>query len=311
MRGMNMNSSKTFDNVVRYLEKTIYEGCDIDYNEISKITMSPAALFQRIFIFISGISIADYVRKRKLTLAGYDLKSGNISVLNTAMKYGFQSHSAFSRAFKEQHGITPSEAKLENARLVNYYPINYAEMRFIGGKRIMAEVRKIVYKEVGERLMVGLHRETSFREAGNVWQEFFHSDIGRKLDALSNAKCCDDIDSNAGIGMMYHFKDADTFECIIGDFVHTGAEIPDGLFARNVPGGLTAHIQIEGRDVAEILDSAYLLITEAVEKTCKEIDHDRFYWCEVYTNKRYCEPLSRGETVAIDYILPIKATGDR
>lgn len=301
-----MNSSKAFDDVIQYLEKIIFNGCEIDYNEISKIVLSPAALFQRIFIFISGVSIADYVRKRKLTLAGYDLKKSDISVLDVAIKYGFHSHSAFSRAFKEHHGITPSEAKLETARLNTYLPINYSEMRFIGGKRIMAEMKKIIYKEVGERLIVGIYRETSFFEAGNAWQEFFKSNAIEKLDLLSDVKSCEDIDPNAGIGMMYNFKDMNNFEFIIGDFVQVGTEIPDGLFAKYVPGGLTAHIQIEGSNIAEILDSAYLLITEAIEKTGQRIDHNNFYWCEVYTNERYCEPLNRGEKVMIDYILPIK-----
>lgn len=102
-----MNCSKTFDGVIMYLEKIIADGCDIDYNEISKIAMSPASLFQRIFIFATGISISDYVRKRRLTIAGYELKYDDISVLDIAIKYGFQSHSAFTPALKEHHGITP------------------------------------------------------------------------------------------------------------------------------------------------------------------------------------------------------------
>lgn len=300
-----MNSSKTFDDVIQYLEKSIIDGSEIDYNEISKIALSPAALFQRIFIFVSGISIADYVRKRRLTLAGYDLKNSDITVLDAAIKYGFHSHSAFSRAFKEHHGITPSEAKSETAKLNNYLPINYLEMRFIGGKRIMADMKKIIYKETKERLMVGLGRETSFFEAGNVWREFFEGDAIDKLGSLSDSTCCEDIDPNAGIGMMYDFKDMNNFEFIIGDFINTDTQIPEGLTAKHVPAGLAAHIQIEGSNVAEIIDSAYLLITEAIEKTGKQIDHEHFYWCEVYTNERYCEPLSRGEKVIIDYILPV------
>ncbi len=125
-----MNSSKAFDDVILYLEKIIIDGCEIDNNEISKITMSPAALFQRIFIFVSGISISDYVRKRRLTLAGHELKNNDISVLNAAIKYGFQSHSSFTRAFKEHHGITPSEAKVKSTKLNDYLPINFSEMRF-------------------------------------------------------------------------------------------------------------------------------------------------------------------------------------
>jgi hypothetical protein len=204
--------------------------------------MSPAALFQRIFIFVSGISISDYVRKRRLTLAGYDLKNNNSSVLNVAIKYGFQSHSSFSRAFKEHHGITPSEARLE----------------------------------------------------------------GSYLNKLTDVKSCEDIDINDGIGLMYDFKDMHNFKIIIGDFVQAGVQIPDGLYSKLIPKGLTAQVQIEGSNMADILDSAYLLITEAIEKTGKEIDYDNFYWCEVYMHERFSEPLKRGDKVTVDYIMPIK-----
>jgi AraC family transcriptional regulator len=303
-----MNSSKVFDDVICYLEKMIQKGAEIDYEEISRIAASPASLFQRIFTFVSGMSISEYVRKRTLTLAGLDLKNNDISVLDAALKYGFQSHSAFTRAFKEHHGITPSEAKLSTALLHEFLPINYSEMRFIGGKRIMAEMKKIIYKEAEERLMIGLHKETSFREGGKVWQEFFEGDAIQKLNALPiDVKSCDDIDANDGIGFMYNFKGRENFNLIIGDFVKCGTEIPEGLFAKYVKRGLTAHIQIEGNNIPDILSSAYLLITEAIEKTGKEIDFDHFYWCEVYTQERYSKPLSRGEKVVIDYIMPIKA----
>jgi len=302
-----MKSSKVFDDVILYLEKIIFNGCEIDYNEISKITMSPAALFQRIFIFVSGISISDYVRKRRLTLAGHDLKDNDISILDAAIKYGFQSNSTFTRAFRDHHGITPSEAKQETTKLNDYLQINFSDMRFIGGKRIMAEMKKIIYKEADERLMVGMHRETSFMNGGKVWQEFFNSGVIEKLDTLADVKCCDDIDENDGIGLMYGFKDMYNFHVIIGDFVKADTKIPDGLFAKQIPKGMTAQVQIEGSNVADILDSAYLLITEAIEKTGREIDYDNFYWCEVYTHERYSEPLNRGEKVIIDYIMPIKA----
>jgi AraC-like DNA-binding protein/predicted transcriptional regulator YdeE len=301
-----MQSSKAFDDVILYLEKVILNGGDVDYNEISKIAGSPAALFQRIFIFVSGISISDYVRKRKLTVAGHDLKDIDISVLDAAIKYGFQSNSSFTRAFKEHHGITPSEAKQQTAKLNDYLPINFLNMRFVGGKRIMAEMKKIIYKEAEERIIVGMHSETSFMDAGNVWQEFFGGDTIEKINTLENDKCCDDIDENDGIGFMYNFKDMYNFDIIICDFVKPDAKIPDGLFTKHIKKGLTAQVQIEGSNIGEILESAYLLITEAIEKTGREIDFDNFYWCEVYTHKRYSEPMNCGGKVAIDYIMPIK-----
>lgn len=301
-----MNSSKVFDDVIMYLERVAFEGCDIDYNEISRIVMSPVALFQRIFIFVSGISISDYVRKRRLTIAGNELKNSDVSVLDIAIKYGFQSHSAFTRAFKEQHGITPSQAKQQTTKLNDYLPINFSEMRFIGGKRIMAEMKKIVYKQADERLMVGMFCETSFQNGGQAWQAFFQGDYLDKLNKLSDVKCCDDLDENDGIGLMYDFSDKLNFKVIIGDFVQVNANIPEGLAVKTIPKGLVAHVQIEGNNIADILDSAYLLITEAIEKTGKTIDFENFYWGEVYTHERFSEPLRRGKRVIIDYIMPVK-----
>ena len=301
-----MNSSKVFDDVIMYLERVAFEGCDIDYNEISRIVMSPVALFQRIFIFVAGISISDYVRKRRLTLAGNELKNSDISVIDIAIKYGFQSHSAFTRAFKEQHGITPSQAKQQTTKLNDYLPINFSEMRFIGGKHIMAEMKKIIYKQADERLMVGMFRETTFQSGGQVWQEFFQGDYIDKLNNLSGVKCCDDLDENDGIGLMYDFSDKLNFKVIIGDFVQVNANIPEGLAVKTIPKGLVAHVQIEGNNIADILDSAYLLITEAIEKTGKTIDFENFYWGEIYTHERFSEPLRRGERVIIDYIMPVK-----
>lgn len=301
-----MNSSKVFDDVIMYLERVAFEGCDIDYNEISRIVMSPVALFQRIFVFVSGISISDYVRKRRLTIAGNELKNSDVSVLDIAIKYGFQSHSAFTRAFKEQHGITPSQAKQQTTKLNDYLPINFSEMRFIGGKRIMAEMKKIIYKQADERLMVGMFREASFQNGGQAWQAFFQGDYIDKLNNLSGVKCCDDLDENDGIGLMYDFSDKLNFKVIIGDFVQVNANIPEGLAVKTIPKGFVAHVQIEGNNIADILDSAYLLITEAIEKTGKTIDFENFYWGEVYTHERFSEPLRRGERVIIDYIMPVK-----
>ena len=301
-----MKSSKIFDDVIIYLEKLAYEDSDIDYNEISRIVMCPVALFQRIFIFVSGISISDYVRKRRLTIAGNELRNSDISVLDIAIKYGFQSHSAFTRAFKDQHGITPSQARQLTTKLNDYLPINFSDMRFIGGKRIMAEMKKIIYKQADERLMVGMFRETSFQNGGQAWQSFFEGNFIEKLNKLSDVKCCDDLDENDGIGLMYDFSDKYNFSIIIGDFVQINAEIPEGLYVKRIPKGLVAYVQIEGNNIADILDSAYLLITEAIEKTGKEIDYQNFYWGDVYTHERYSEPLRRGEKVTIDYIIPVK-----
>ena len=302
-----MNSIKIFGDVVLYLEKTIVDGEEIDYGEISKIAASPAALFQRIFVFVSGISISDYVRKRKLTLAGFDLVNKDMSIVELALKYGFQSHSAFTRAFKEHHCMTPSEAKRSPAKLNNYLPINFSDMRFIGGQRVMAEMKKITYKETPERLFVGYQYETDSSKEGEVWQVHFNSDAYEKLRTLSESDfCCDDIDPCDSIALLHNFKGKDNYSLIIGDYVKPGTVLPEGFSAKYLPKGEAAYIQIEGNNLHDVLNSGVLLINEAIEKTGRQIDYEHFYWCMVYTLERYCEPLKRGEKIILDYVVPVK-----
>ncbi len=299
-------NSKAFDDVITYLEKIINSDDDVDCSELSRIAKCPAALFQRIFCFVADVSISEYVRKRRLTLAAQELRNTNSTVIDVAIKFGFQSHSSFTRAFREYHGITPSKAK-SSSSFNNYLPINFSNIRLIGGKRIMAEVKKIMYKDVEERVMVGLKKETNFNDCGKVWKEYFGSNEIELVCNLPNeVRQCNDIDENEGIGCSYDFVDDMHFTVLIGDFVKTGAKIPEGLYKKKIPRGTTAHIQIEGNNLEDIIPSAYFLITEAVEKTGRQINYDDFYWCDVYTCERYCEPMRRGEKVILDYIVPIK-----
>ncbi|MDQ0214506.1 effector-binding domain-containing protein [Oikeobacillus pervagus] len=172
----------------------------------------------------------------------------------------------------------------------------------------MAELKEIVYKEFDERLMVGVHYHTSFFKAGNAWKSYFESDKAKYLNELSEFVYCEDIDENDGIGMMFNFQDTNTFELILGDFMKVNTPVPYELYKKYIPSGTVACIQIEGNDIAEIMDSAFKLITEAIKKTGREIDFEHFYWCEIYTKERYSIPQNRGEKVVLDYILPVKSS---
>ena len=83
----------------------------IDYAEISRITVSPMALFQRFFVLATGITLAEYIRRRKLAGALRDLQETEAKVIDIAMKYGYESSDAFCVAFKRLYGTTPSKAR--------------------------------------------------------------------------------------------------------------------------------------------------------------------------------------------------------
>ncbi|MBW1803327.1 MAG: helix-turn-helix domain-containing protein, partial [Deltaproteobacteria bacterium] len=81
--------------------------------------------FQRIFYVVIGITLGEYIRRRRLTLAATELSSGNSKVIDVALKYGYESPEAFTRAFRHIHGITPQAARESGAPLVAYPRVSF------------------------------------------------------------------------------------------------------------------------------------------------------------------------------------------
>ena len=83
----------------------------VDNEEIARMAECSFGFFQKVFSYMNGISFAEYTRSRKLTLAGYDLKSTNLKVIEISYKYGYDSPTSFTKAFQSFHGVSPKEAR--------------------------------------------------------------------------------------------------------------------------------------------------------------------------------------------------------
>jgi AraC-like DNA-binding protein len=84
---------------------------DIDFKEVARLAFCSEYHFKRMFSFLAGVTLSEYIRRRRLTLAAFELKGSNVKVIDIAMKYGYNSPDSFARAFQNLHGITPSEAR--------------------------------------------------------------------------------------------------------------------------------------------------------------------------------------------------------
>ena len=82
--------------------------------------------FTRMFSFITNIPISEYIRRRRLTLAGFELKTSDVKVIDLALKYGYDSQGAFARAFHIIHGVTPTEARVPDVLLQSFARISFA-----------------------------------------------------------------------------------------------------------------------------------------------------------------------------------------
>ena len=104
-----MNWYERMNKAIDYIEENL---CGyIDFDEISKIACQSAINFQRTFSIVTDISVFEYIRRRKMTLAAFDLQNSNEKVIDVSLKYGYESPEAFTRVFKETHGVSPSNAR--------------------------------------------------------------------------------------------------------------------------------------------------------------------------------------------------------
>lgn len=98
-----------------YIEAHITD--ELDYEAVAKESFSSSYHFQRVFSILCGYTLGEYVRNRRLSLAGAELASAKSKVIDVALKYGYDSPDSFAKAFKAFHGILPSQARSDGAML--------------------------------------------------------------------------------------------------------------------------------------------------------------------------------------------------
>ncbi len=103
---------------IDYIEDNLTE--TIDYEEVAKRCYSSSYHFQRVFSILCGYTLGEYIRNRRLTLAGRELATTNAKVIDVAMKYGYESPDSFAKAFQKFHGILPSQARNNGSNLKSF-----------------------------------------------------------------------------------------------------------------------------------------------------------------------------------------------
>ena len=103
---------------IDYIEDNLTEM--IDYEEVAKQCYSSSYHFQRVFSILCGFTLGEYIRNRRLTLAGRELATTNAKVIDVAMKYGYESPDSFAKAFQKFHGILPSQARSNGSNLKSF-----------------------------------------------------------------------------------------------------------------------------------------------------------------------------------------------
>lgn len=136
---------RKLSNAIEYIEKNLDN--EISYDEAARIACCSTYYFQRVFTYVTGVSLAEYIRRRRMTQAAFELQQTDKRVLEIALKYGYTSPTSFNRAFQSVHGITPIAVKSMGSKLYAYLPIKLS-VNITGGDSMSYHVEKKIQYEL-------------------------------------------------------------------------------------------------------------------------------------------------------------------
>lgn len=162
-----MNILNELNEACNYIENNIEN--EIDIKEIARITNQSTDSINIFFVSMLGITIKEYIRKRRLSLAVYDLQNSDEKITDIAFKYGFNSYDSFCKAFLNQHNVTPTQAKNPSCE-VNIFPPATFEINVKGAQKIKFKICDLEEFEVyGISKNFNCQSSDRFKQEKEMW----------------------------------------------------------------------------------------------------------------------------------------------
>lgn len=153
---------------INYIEEHITE--EIDYGEAAKIACCSTYHFQRMFAYMANIPLSEYIRRRRMSLAAVDIQSGGEKIIDVALKYGYDSPTAFNRAFQNIHGIAPSLVKKGGISVKSFPPVSF-KITIKGVEEMNYRIeKKEAFRIIGVSQPLYKEVEKNFEIVPEMWQ---------------------------------------------------------------------------------------------------------------------------------------------
>ncbi|SHN69561.1 AraC family transcriptional regulator [Desulfovibrio litoralis] len=270
-------------NAIRYIENNILE--ELDYDEIATQAYVTSFYFQRAFSVLCGFTLGEYIRNRRLTLAGVELSSGTDKIIDVALRYRYDSPDSFTKAFTRFHGIPPSSAKKEGATLKFIAPLKI-KFKLEGGNVMDYRLEtKEAFNVIGvER---GFNSDTAYADITKFWYEHFENGNGKYICGM--------------FGISYGYNsNTHMFNYMIADSIQDKGSLPDGFITKEIPAKTWAVFPVKGA-IPSALQEVNSKIWSEWLPNCHEYELDGNINIEMY---------SEGDINSTDYYseiwIPVK-----
>lgn len=220
-----IESLRLLRQAIDYIEDHLH--VDLDIDDITKSALSSRYHFQRMFHALTGFTVTEYVRNRRLTLAAEELAGTDSKIIDVALKYGYESPEAFAKAFQRLHGVTPSAAKKMDVKLKAFSRISFQiqikgeiEMNY----RIVEERKSTV---IGKDVVIRTH---AFKEIPEFVEKIWKNGMHDRINEVAGR--------SAGMllyGYYFDFKEDGTKRYMMGYEIPEGSNLQPGFTVLHVP----------------------------------------------------------------------------
>ena len=183
-----MNYYDQLNKVIDEIEMKLTQ--EINYKDLAKIIGTSSYTLQRIFAFLTGITLTEYIRKIRLSKAGEELLSTNIKIIDLAIKYQYDSPISFSNSFKKMHGISPQTLRKNNLRLKIFPKIEFKPTTDI--------IEELEYR------VINLNKQKLYGITTGIIQETNSKAIRDLFDKSREEKILDFIIENSNKNELYY-----------------------------------------------------------------------------------------------------------
>ncbi len=208
---------------------------DIDYEAAARIACCSSYHFQRMFSFITDVPLSEYIRRRRLTLAAFELQENGARVIDVALKYGYDSPNSFTRAFQSLHGVTPSSARDRGVQLKAYPRMSF-HISIKGDVEMNYKIeQKAAFKVFGAETIIDMTDDRNFEEIPKFWGKCHKNGTVDRLESFEMPRYESGLFKVNSV-MCYRKTEGNTFPYMIGIVdLYNKLNAPEELTVVNVP----------------------------------------------------------------------------